>query len=397
MKDLIYKLIQKEKIHNLYKIILLSLKKFIKTNSLNHAASLSFYTILSLLPVVFIALSIFFSFDSFSQTRDNAIEYIGKTILFPDAVYSSPEYKGLIEDFVNETVKGTTAISLVSILFLLFSATEVLILLEHTFNSIWQIKESRSYLQNFVLFIVVFTLGPIFLGLTSYVYSTLSEALPFMGKFVTDYIFPVLILGIFFYLILQLIPHVKVSFKAAFIGAIVTSSLFWIARILFSFYVSNFATQSLGKIFGPLSIIPIFIFWIFVSYGIIIYGGIISYIMQSYPDIIEFEKKYTNFNNFYLYYIITSLLYIYKRYNEGSKGVELKEISRYTKLSLSEQLEIAKILEKSEIIKKIDFNRNKYIPLQPAELINVKSVLDVAYNTNQEIPPEQQNVHPEIK
>jgi membrane protein len=123
-------------------------------------------------------------------------------------------------------------------------------------------------------------MGPLLVGgglaLTSYMfsYSGLAGIKIYLLKFL-----PIIASTVGFFLIYLIVPNRKVSWKSAIVGALVAAILFEMAKRGFAWYVTTF--PSYQRVYGTLATIPIFLFWVYLSWNIILLGGTIAATLET--------------------------------------------------------------------------------------------------------------------
>jgi membrane protein len=237
------------------------------------AASLTFTTLLSLVPLVTIALTIFSAFPVFEEFSIQI-----KIFLLMNLV---PDMAGkIITDYMVQFTNSAMQLTAIGIVFLGVTAMMLLQTIEQTFNIIWRVKHSRSIIKRFVAYWAVITLAPLLLGgsiaLTSW-FAGMSagyvEYVPFLGKSVLK-LLPVLLTWIAFTLIFRLVPNRYVPLSHALAGALLAAILFALMNWFFAFYVSRVPTYHL--VYGAFASLPIFLMWIYFSWLSILTGALIT-------------------------------------------------------------------------------------------------------------------------
>ena len=156
--------------------------------------------------------------------------------------------------------------------------------MEQAFNAVWRVKRRREDVPAFLIYWGVITFVPILIGIgltvISYVFSlpffSTSASIIFIQKLAL-FIAPYFLTYLAFALLYITLPNCRVPFKSAAIAAIPATILFELAKLGFTLYIANFPTYKL--IYGALATIPIFLVWLYISWVIILFGAVISYIL----------------------------------------------------------------------------------------------------------------------
>lgn len=240
------------------------------------AASLGYTSLLSLVPllaVVFGIASVFPVFERWSQEL-RAIVYRN---LVPDAGSQ------LAENF--DTFLGSVKeLTLTGTVFLILTALLLMMRIESSFNLIWRVPRARPLVNKITMYWAVLTLGPLALGAAAALSAQplfdflpgdveQSGALRAMGVFLLSW-------GAFG-LMFVLVPNCKVPMSYAAFGAFVSTVLFTLAKSLFVIYVSR---ASYSVIYGALASVPIFLFWLYIVWTVILLGASLAAALTTFSD-----------------------------------------------------------------------------------------------------------------
>lgn len=263
-----------EYIRRCYQFWKLVVVHFDEVSTPTRAASLSYTTVLSIVPLAVMGLGILSAFPVFESYADKIQNFI-----FSHFVAGSAD---IIREQINSFASQAAELSATSILFLLIAAVMMIFTMESALNAIWRIETRRHGVTAFLMYWAVLTLLPILIGAgmatSVYLYS-----LPYIkgaAEKITDTI-PLFTFVPFFFewagftTIYMTLPNTKVLFRDASVGALVAAILFEIVKRGFAVYVTNFSSYEF--IYGALSALPIFLVWVYVSWLIILFGAVISY------------------------------------------------------------------------------------------------------------------------
>lgn len=284
-----------------------SYQKYKIANSSFWVESLSFNTILALAPI----LAILFSLGSWFGAKEYLLEQLVKSTPLPQ------EAVDLISTFADNALKNARSGVLAGIgfLFLGWTFISMFTLIERSFNDIWHIRETRTFIRKVSDYISFFIFLPLFFVIIngiliflmskveniSILYEILSKVLPYTS------------LLIFLGALYMVMPNTSVRFVPAMSSAFVISIIFSIFQFLF------IKTQSLinsyNVIYGSFSVIFIFLLWIRVSWFFIILGVHLTYLFQNINFDINLEGDTVSISfNSRLYLTLKILEEIVKRY-----------------------------------------------------------------------------------
>lgn len=234
------------------------------------ASSLTFTTVLSLVPLMTVALAIFTAFPMFDRVQAALQTYLLDSF-FPETIAST------ILKYVNLFSSKAKGLTVVGIVFLILTAFSTMLTVDRVFNRIWHVTRHRSLAENVLLYWAVLSFSPLAIGLSLSVPTTmighnLQGIDSSQGGF-----FPVLE-GLSFLITVaafafsyRIIPNRFVHWKDALMGGFLASVLFEILKRAFSAYVTHFPSYT--ALYGVLAAFPIFLLWLYVSWLIVLLGA----------------------------------------------------------------------------------------------------------------------------
>lgn len=242
------------------------------------AGALSYTTLVSLVPLLVIALAVLSAFPLFESLRDRLL-----AVVFTNFV---PEVGSNVVTYISEFTASagkTTAVGLV-----VFAATGILLLatIEDRLNAIWRVHAPRRWITRLLIYWTVTTLGPFLLaatlsfsgelmairhklGLSGRISGGMDGLLRDLAVLIP---FSAEVVGLV--TLFSLIPHCPVRWLDALRGAAVAALLLEISKFVFTFYIGHFASYQ--AIYGALAAIPIFLLWMYLGWSIILFGAEIA-------------------------------------------------------------------------------------------------------------------------
>ena len=275
----------KNAIIDFFHFILIFRKKFTEDRVFNQSASLTFVTLLGFIP--FIIFTVFFLPELPFLKLESQFTEIIKSIFVPDSADQ-------IYEHIAQLAQRKISFNLFSFLILLFTSYSLFKIINDTFDNILNAHETkkRSFFQDIVKFFGMTIFGSllilILLSASSLPIISKFFRAPFLQSFFL-YVTPFILLFIVFTIGFFYIPTVKVSRKSILIGAAVSSSVWILFKSVFNWYIFNLTNTKL--IFGYLASIPIFLFWIYANWIIILSGVIIVSILEKRHVKREISKK----------------------------------------------------------------------------------------------------------
>ncbi len=247
--------------------------KFKQDRCSQMAASLTFDTLLSLVPLITIALTLFSAFPVFADFSEEIKHFLLSNML--------PETGGkMISRYVEQFAESASRLTAVGLTFLSLTAMLMMITIDKAFNTIWQISKPRPLLKRILVYWAVLTLAPLLIGgslsLTSWLVGLsigYAKHTPVFGE-ITLKVVPVLLTTAAFALLFKVVPNRRVATMHAVIGGVVAAVAFESMNRAFGFFIAHFPAYKL--VYGAFASIPIFLLWIYLSWYSILSGAIIA-------------------------------------------------------------------------------------------------------------------------
>jgi|YelNatPaOPRAMG01_1025707.scaffolds.fasta_scaffold17686_6 membrane protein len=276
----------KEKIHHLWMeqlrfqlrtawdILWEARSSFSRDGCLNLSAALAFYTILSIIPFLFILVSLTgYLLGSSEQAFQVAIS-------FGDRLF--PQSSDLIIKEVQALTHRAKLFGWVGFFSLIWTASIVFSSLEFALSIVFRVERRRSFVQSKLLAISMIPAAMIIfffsLFITGFARIMENYELTFWGmnlaksnflEFLVGYLLPYLILTISFTAIYKVIPPAQISFRHALAGGASCAFLFEIVKHLFTWYVKSSSPYSI--VYGSLETIIILVVWVFYSAAVLLF------------------------------------------------------------------------------------------------------------------------------
>lgn len=237
------------------------------------AASLTYTTLLSLVPLITVTVTLLAAFPVFTELMTNV-----KIFMLTNLV---PEMAGkIITVYMVQFSEKAAKLTAIGVGFLLLTSLMLMQTIDHAFNTIWRVRQQRGILHRFLTYWAVLTVGPLLLGISltiTYYLVTLSlgyvKHIPVIGE-TTLRVVPMLLMTLAFSLLYFAVPNRYVPFRHALLGGVVAGVGFELMKKTFAWYVTSFPTYKL--VYGAFAAFPIFLLWIYVMWLIILVGAIIA-------------------------------------------------------------------------------------------------------------------------
>ena len=247
---------------------------FIKDGCMNLSAALAFYTILSLIPFLFLIVS---AAGYFLGSSDDAHQMV---ITFMDRLF--PQASGLISKEVKAISQRAGVLGWAGILSMIWTASVIFSSLEFAMGVVFRVEQRRKYWKSRLLALSMIPGSSIIFLLSLFVTAVTgigrSYGLTILGwdfsrsaffAFLVGYLFPYLVLALAFTAIYRIIPNTSISFRHAMAGGASCAFLFELAKHFFTWYIGR-STQY-NVIYGSLEAIVILVVWVFYSSIILLF------------------------------------------------------------------------------------------------------------------------------
>lgn len=237
------------------------------------AASLTFTTLLSLVPLLTIMLTVFTAFPVFG---DLAASF--KSFLLSNLV---PETGGrVISSYMEQFAESASRLTAVGVFFLAVTAMWMMLTIDNAFHRIFRASRQRKMLQRVLVYWAVITLAPVLVGaslsLTSWLTGLSMGNERDMSAFNATAIklFSVLLTSVAFTLLFRVVPNRFVPMAHAMTGGVIAAIAFEAMNRGFAYYITQFPTYNL--VYGAFASLPIFLLWIYLSWLMLLFGAIIA-------------------------------------------------------------------------------------------------------------------------
>jgi membrane protein len=247
------------------------------------ASSLSYTTILSLIPLLALSFAVFKAFGGMDQLYSAIQPFILNNL----AEGVSEEAIGQIRDFIGKTQTGT--VGLTGFVALIFTSMSMLASIEKAINVIWGVPNRRSFFFRVSTYWMFITLGPLLLAVVLGIASSSRES---VTAWLPGWFGIFAIAAIFFFALYKWVPHTKVHWKYALVSAVITSVLWNLARQAYVLYVRHFVHYD--RVYGSLSAIPVLLLWIYIVWLLVLAGASLSAALQHRMLAREAQRKFTS-------------------------------------------------------------------------------------------------------
>lgn len=272
-KMLSFSLPARQQLRNALAFLMQVGNRFLEDRCFTVAASLSYMTLLALVPLTAVSFAMLAAFPVFDDARQQLQSFVFAYFV-PDAIETVQEH---LTAFA-ERARGVTAFGVVGL-----AVTAMLLFntIESALNDIFRVTRSRPLVSKFIVFWAILTLGPLLVGASVSVEATLTpprEIFQF-DRYTTvlGYLaqtLPTVLSILAFMLCYLMIPYRPVRVMNALVGATMAGILFSLLRYFFTLYVTLFPAYE--TLYGVLALIPMFLLWTYLSWAVILAGAVMT-------------------------------------------------------------------------------------------------------------------------
>jgi membrane protein len=243
------------------------------------AASLTYTTLLALVPLLAIGLALMTVFPVFEEFSLATQRFFEENLLPPKV---GETVLGYLRDFS----AGAGRLTLVGIAALAVSAYFMMHTIETAFNAIWRVRRRRPFALRVLVYLGVVTLGPVLVGAslttTSY-FVTASLGLVAEvpgGQAALLTLAQLLLTSIAFTLLYWVVPNRTVPLRHAAAGGCVTAVLFEVTSRAFGLYIGHVSTYTL--LYGAFAVVPLLLVWVYMAWAVALLGAVLTAMLPDY-------------------------------------------------------------------------------------------------------------------
>ncbi len=377
------------------RILLLALRGFGEDKCRLRASALTFYSLLSIVPVLAMAFGIAqgFGFEDHLQKQIKAKLSAHEEV----ATYAIKFADSLLENARGGVIAG------VGVFLLFWAVIKVLGNIERSFNDIWGVKKSRGFGRKLGDYLLIMFVCPIlfilsssitvfvanqikltaekfqFLGLISPVISAFAKPLPYC------------IIWTLFSFVYIFMPNTKVNLKSGIVAGIAAGSIYQIFYWLY--IILQVGAVRYGAIYGSFAALPLFLVWLQISWLIVLFGAEISFAHQN-VETYEFEpdclRASLSFKKLLALLITRRLV---KNFCEEKKPWTAAQISHALETPIRLAREVIYELVEAGVLSETveeDSNEGAYQPARRVETLTLKHTLDLLeHHGSDDIPVAQ--------
>ena len=377
------------------RIFVLTVRGFDEDKCFTRASSLTFYTLLSIVPVMAMLFGVAkgFGFEKILETELRGLvaklpgqeEVLNKVIQYAQSLL--------------ETTKGGV-IAGIGLVLLFWSVIKVLSNIESSLNDIWEIKEPRTWGRKFSDYLAVMLISPLLIlisgGATVFITTQITQLtakIELLGMispfiFLSFKLIPYLLIWLLFTVIYVLMPNTKVNLKAGLVAGIIAGTIFQIVQ--WGYLSFQVGTARYNAIYGSFAALPLFLLWVQISWWVVLFGAELSFAHQNVGTY-EYEPDSNKVSPAFKKVLTLQIAHLLiKNFAIGERALTDVEIGARLKIPIRLVHKILYDLVQSGVISETTTRQDRQLAYQPARDIStltIKYVIDaVDQNGTNNIP-----------
>lgn len=356
-------------------IISIAVRKFITDNCALRASALTFYSLLSVVPVIALAFGIAKGFGLEKHLEQQLYErLIGQEEVLEKIITFA---RSLLENSKGGLVAG------IGVAVLLWSAIYSLRNIEDAFNKIWR-SNPRSFIRRFTDYLAIMIAGPLLIiissSVTVYITTQVAAMTGELGSpqiaglliFWMVKLLPFCLIWLLFIMVYTVLPNTRVRFLSSVIAGVVAGTIF---QVFQGVYISaQVLLTKYNAIYGSFAALPLFMIWLQFSWMIALFGAQIGYAHQHISnDFLTVDNRKASPLARKIYGM-TILKYLIACFERGDPSPSAVQVSASLRLPLYFVVESLQRLKACGLVSEIAENRSNSPTFQPARDIQTISV-----------------------
>ena len=233
------------------------------------AGSLTFTTLLALVPVFAIAVALLSRLPFF---EDVMVQF--KVFLLLNL---APEIAGkIITVYMEEFRHNAGRLTTIGMVALFITAVALMFTIDRSLNAIWRVRKSRPFWISALSYLVLLTIGPVLIAvsvsITTYLLALSARVeVPKEAHSILLQAVPMSVSAVAFFLLYRLVPNRQVPWRHAVAGGLLAAVAFEVAKEVFASYMAHAPGHSV--VYGTFAAIPFFLLWIYLSWLVVLFGA----------------------------------------------------------------------------------------------------------------------------
>ena len=256
--------------------VVLVYRRFKEERCFQLCGSLTFTTLLALVPLITIMATVMTAFPVFDNVVETLRAYVASNLVPAGS-------SRLITVYMQQFTENAAKLTALGIVLLGVSAIMLMLTIDRAFNTIWRVKRPRSLIQRVLIYWSVLTIGPMLIGGSLSLTSWLVTQSLGVGRQAPELtvaflkLGPLFLTSVAFGFLYRTVPNRQVTVLDAVVGGIIAAFAFEAMKIGFGHFVANFASYKL--VYGTFASLPILLMWIYLSWVVIVFAAVITAVL----------------------------------------------------------------------------------------------------------------------
>jgi membrane protein len=352
-------------LYNSIKTVYLCVDRFVEDRLIVKASALTYSTLLAIVPIVAILFAIARGFG-FDRMMEGQLRI---------TLAGQGQVADYIIQFVNRYLAQTkNGIFIgVGLILLLWTVVNLTGNIEHNVNEIWQVKKGRTMYRKLTDYFSMFLVIPVLIvvsgGLAIFTSTMLKsvETFVLLGPFVRFLIqlIPYVFISLVFIVFNIFMPNTKVKIRHAIIPGVLAGVAFQLFQFLY--IDSQVAVSKYNAIYGSFAALPLFLFWLQISWTICLFSVQLTYASQNIQNF-SYERDTKNISRrYYNFVCILIISLIAKRFEKGENPYTAEELANkyHIPIRLTRQV-LNRLLDLNLIHEVLSDGKSEDITFQPS-------------------------------
>jgi len=349
--------------------------EFQDDHCLVRASSLAFNTLLALVPLIAFVFSLFTAFGNMVQIQEQLQRFLLEMFL--------PAKQEEILAYLDQFISNTSTLGAVGLL--IFAVTSILLLntINENINAVWGSTSRRNFLSKFTTYTSVIIFGSLLISV-SFALTRSIRTIFHIGDPTSSFILnlairvsPFLFIFLTFLLIIEVVPAARISFSSACLGTCIGSLLWNFTKVIFV-KGTNYVVRA-SIMYGSLAAIPIFLFWLYLTWLIILLSLEITFLHQ-------YRKSPWTGRNItamepaeQMSFGLDLFFYIADRFRKGLRPPTVMEMAGAFSVTIENVRYLVELFRESGFIHPVRAAETGYIPSRPLGSIRVSELAETLF------------------
>ncbi|PCE26665.1 YihY family inner membrane protein [Burkholderia ubonensis] len=339
------------------------------------AGSLTFTTMLALVPLVTVAFALFTAFPMFASFQISLQGFLADHLM--PAQFNTQIFK-----YLNQFASKAKGLTTAGLIVLVVTSVMTMMTIESAFNLIWRVRKPRPFAQRVLAYWALITLGPLLFGvslsISSYLFTQslaitgAQSSSPILEWMLTVASLPLTVLA--FTLLYVYLPNCTVAWRDAVIGGLFAAVAFELAKRGFGYYVRRIPTYT--AVYGAFAALPVFLLWVYLSWFIALLGGMVT---SALPAIRVGQFHRVHYPGSDLLDGLELLARLAEARAAGKSGYSAPRLAAMLRCDMESAQRLLALMEEHEWVARLDGGNGaqRYVLLANPEQLTLAQLFDV--------------------